>query len=650
MRHLSWIAVGVVATLWGWAIGPVWDESAGIYNAILPGSVSVVFLTIYAPLLIALGAAVTGTLDAAHLATRRAELTALHALGQTRSSIVAGMVRRSAARAAIVAGASLVLGGAAAQVRLAALGWTSRVNLDWGAVGELVAAWFMLVVAATLGTWWATVWATRAESASPTGPTPGTMPRDVADSKRRPRWPWIALTFAVVTIGTMLVPGITDSTSGLVIALGIAASLSLYLLIPVVLVYWGSGLGNRIIRRLGRALGGDGATGSARSLAADALVRPAPLRVAAIGAVGLVVGVTAGAGVMLNGQSARNALAYDMMPDAEVSTVDFLDDPSQPGWTGTGWAPALDEDMITSLESDNRLVVVRTSVLRTEETPAPADWGLGENDMQAGETLIAIEPDALDEVAPPGLRVTYLDYGVGIGGVTLVALDGTVTELDSPSATAPFLAVDRAWAEDQFGAAADSMLLIYAADPSMSGDDFEAALLSHDLGDAVVSTPYSDFGSAYSADGVPIGLRDLTQYGGPFLLVAVGIVIALSAATQRLRAREHATLVALGVQSGTLRTAAAIEAGTVTAVGAALGLVAGTVLGTFLSALNGAGGLGIRLWNAGFDLAQAPWGALLALVVASVALAAGLAALIRVRGESRTPAEQLREADKAGVR
>ncbi|WP_084125308.1 FtsX-like permease family protein [Demequina sp. NBRC 110054] len=656
MRHLSWIAVGVVGALLGWALGPVWAESTGIYNAVLPGSYSLVFLAIYAPLLIALGAAVAGTLDAAHLATRRAELAALHALGQPRSSLIGREVRRSAVRASIAAGTSLVLGAAAVQLWLIALRGTALVPVDWWAVADLAVSWLLLVVSATLGTWWAAVWATRPGS-SPADSPPGASASDEVGAKRRPRWPWFALAFSVATIGTMLIPGITDSTNGLVIALGIAASLSLYLLIPVLLVYWGSGLGNRIVRRLGRALGTRSAGGSARSLAADALVRPAPLRVAALGAVGLVVAIATGAGVLLNGMAARNDLAQAITPDAYVSTVNYYGDVYGQGdpWTGTGWAPALDEDLVASLEADERLIVVRAATLVTEETPLPESWGAEEGTMQSSETLIALAPDALDAISADGLRPTYLDDGVAIGGASLVALGDTVVELDTPSVSAPFLAIDRAWAEDTFGPSADSTLLLYVGATLPDGSakpeqdsEVQQILADHDLEDAIVSVTSS--ATVMYGDGERVDLGNLTVFGGPFLLAAVGIVIALSAATQRLRAREHATLVALGVQAGTLRAAAAIEAGVVTAVGAALGLVAGTVLGAFLSALNGAGGLSIRAWNVGYDLAQAPWAALLALVLASTALAAGMAALVRFRAEARTPAEQLRDADKEGVR
>ncbi|MDN4472211.1 FtsX-like permease family protein [Demequina zhanjiangensis] len=676
MKHLSTLAIGVVAALLGWVTGPIWvgqtplADPGNMYNPYIPVFPIMLF---YAPILIALGAAVIGTLDAAHLATRRSELAALRALGRTRGGLVrAEVLRRTGLHAAVSVG-GLVLGSLAALLlRVAAYGSVGHdAAVDWGAVFSLGAVLVVLVASSALGTLAAALWATgspagvgagaRATAADDAVPSRGGLQSasdpEAAPVRRRRRWPWWTAGGLVLFVGIGFAFPFLASDGGVVpILLAIALSLALYLALPALLVWGGASLGSRTVSALGRMAARRADPGTTRGLASDALARRVPLRTAAVGAIGLVIAVASGTSIVLNSNAARNELSRALIPDAVVSSVpvlvdgDYLGEPDAP----PGWAPALDAEVVAALQADDRLVVVPVAVLVTERTEIPSEYASFPGEMQPGQTVIALTPEALHGLADASLRAMYLADGVQLASTQTLVVGDTSVATDTPSVASPFVTISRPWAEDVFGDAADSALLVYVADTlprsaetPLQYRELDAILAEHDLEDEHLTWParYESYDVGSRADAA-----SLLLIAGPFMLGAVGIVLALTAATQRLRAREHATLAALGVRAGTLRAAAALEAGTVTAVGSVLGLAAGVVLGTSFSALNGAGGLGIRLWNVGFDLSQTPWVALVTLVLAATAIAAGLAALLRVRVDARTPAEQLRQADKEGVR
>ncbi|WP_062389635.1 FtsX-like permease family protein [Demequina iriomotensis] len=619
MRNAASWAVAVGGMAAGMVIPPLWPGDDGFATFIAPAELLV-------PPIVIVVATVTGVLRAAHLVTRRAELASRRAMGQSRRALLARAALDGLAAGAVWGVGALLLGSIGHQL-IEGFGTGSP---DWYALGLLGWAWLGLALGACLGWTLAAAWATHR------------APRDDAEGtararRRRPRWIGVAIVLALVPLSQLAIPWTEDMHGWPVGVIAIVSALGAYVAIPALLLRWGSALGVRIAARAAGALARGASLASARGLAADALVRPAPLRAAAIGAIAFVVAVATGAGVWVNGLAERNAVAESLAPDAVVATVTIVEPHGQAG-TGKdeGWAPALDAAVVAELAADDRLVLVPAAALTAAR----------------GDTVIALEPDALDGLAPHGLRALFLDEGVAIGyGLGPVTVGEVQAEIEAPSAPAPFAAVERGWAEETFGAAPKSALLVYLASSVPRGDRDEGdsvevlrILAEHDLGGAAVTPVNDSFGGTGRIDA-----RGLITVAGPFLLGAVAIVVVLAAATQRLRAREHATLVALGAQAATMRAAAALEAAVVTAVGAALGLAAGTVLGAALAALNGAGGWALRLWNVGFDLAQAPWAALAGLVLLAVAAAAGLAALIRVRADAMTPAEQLREAEKEGV-
>ncbi|SEJ62181.1 FtsX-like permease family protein [Demequina mangrovi] len=613
MRNAAAWALAVGGVVMGYLAPPVWQPlSSDYYLATLlmmPGYIA-------APIIAIVVATVVGVLRAAHLATRRAELASLRALGQSRRSLIGAEALRGLAAGATWGGAALLLGSIVGQLRV---GFGEGYPDIYG-LSALAWFWVGLAGGAALGWALAASWATHRPAVDDATGVAGSAMR------RTPRWVWWAIALVLVALALEALPMMSNLSGWRVGVVVVVAMLGMYVALPALLLRWGSAVGVRLVARVARVMSRRADPASARGLAADALVRPAPLRAAAIGAIGLVVAVATGVSIPVNGTAERNVLAEQLVPDATVATMPMLEPLSE--WTdrivATDWAPALDPRIVAELSADERLIAVPAAVARD---------------------VFALEVDALDAVDPRGLRPMHLDDAVLIGGSkTELAIGGVEAEVVWPAVSAPFAAVERGWAERTYGEAPDAALLIYGADDSA---DVESILAEHDLGDAIVSERIGDNGGGTTR----IDARGLVSVAGPFLLGAVAIVVVLAAATQRLRAREHATLVALGAQAGTMRGAAALEAGAVTAVGAALGLVSGTVLGSLFSLLSvgDAGGLGIRLWNIGFDLAQAPWGALIGLAVLASGLAAGLAALIRVRAESLSPAAQLREAEKEGV-
>ncbi|WP_062304299.1 FtsX-like permease family protein [Demequina subtropica] len=634
MRAAASWALVVAGFGLGLVAPPLWQPADGGFG--FSPMLGIAFL----PVLTGLIGAVTGTLRAAHLATRRAELASRRALGQSRASLVGAEARRG-----VVAGGAWGLGallaGSVTRQLVAGFGGTAP---DWLAAVTLTFFAIALVSGAALGWTAAAAWATRGrgEDDAPAG-----------RARRRLRWTWVAGGFALLGLACVATgwPDVYSAPFEVVVA--IAAAIGMYLALPTLLVRWGALLGARIVTRFAALLGKGANPASPRALGAHALVRPAPLRAAAIGAIGFVVAAAAGATVAINGNAARNDVAQTLAPDAVVASVPTLGEDAGSAAAAPGWAPALDPGIVAALEADPRLVVVPAAALTTSVAPLPADLANYDGQLGGGGTLLAVENDSLDGLGAHSLRAAYLDDAVAIDVAPELLVVGDVeVRVDTPAVAAPFAAIERTWAEETFGPAPDSALLVYAASsvPRMPGDASQASdvhdiLAEHLLGDAYESNGL-DY---YWLEESRADAWSLTFLAGPFLLGAVAIVVVLAAATQRLRAREHATLIALGAQAGTMRAAAALEAAVVTGVGAVLGLVAGLTLGLATSSLNGAGGWGIRLWNVGLDLTQVPWAALIGLAVVSVGLAAGLAALVRVRADAMSPAEQLRAAEKEGV-
>lgn len=668
---MKWLPVGLVgagAAWMGWASGPLfqnWDDLGGygLNFWVLPmGWLAILF---YAPFFVALVGGTVLAFRSLWLSTQRAELAAHLALGRARQSLVIGHVR-DGVRDGLIAGlGGVALGGALRQIMTGFVGVEFVSNALWNYTAFVILA----VVCFALAYWVAAAWATRgsvrAIASGQTADAPA--PRTVRGARRPDRRVILGTAVAVAAAGLMLLiwsPDIlsADDLDGdarvlLAIAAGILVNVGAGLALPALLVYAGARSSVRATRALGAAVGRGAGPGTARSLAADAVARPTPMRMGAVAAVVVVMGVAVTATALAFDLEHANRVANDLDPHGSVSTIELASgEPAQS--VPSGWGPPLPAGLLDDLHADPDLTVVEAGVLTSEprEHEAWDDDGLPFMDTSR-DLLIAVDPAALDAVVQDAGKALYLTDGTvwqngalgsipsyGPGGLH-IEVNGMQGDAEAVNGPAPWTGISRPWAEALWGTAPTAAIFLYPA-----GDvPVDEALRAHDLDGLHVSSADASF--RWSSSTSPGLVAAVTA---PFLAVAVAIVVALAWSGQRLRARDQATLLALGATPSALRTAAALESFLVTAVAGAVGCLGGVLLGPLLAAVAfsspiGAAGPGLVLWNMGHTLTIMPWGVLLGLVVGAALIAAAGAALIRVRLDRLSPAQQLSEAQKAGT-
>jgi len=617
-----------------------WDHddlavASSPYSVVLPLWTSL----IYTPLLGVLLAAFVGAFRAIAASPRRSEFAALISLGAPRRELVRHQVK---------------------------LGWRHGVNAAWGGTacglgftqareglgGEFMSAtlWMVLTSAcvATVATvaayavvarWIVPPVATAREHQAPaTGP--------VAVPRRRLRVGWIVVwcVIAASVAGAALTAG-SASSSGVTTVIAMSSALVLMVAIPSVIVWAGSLAANRLSTLAGRALLRGGV---AARIAGDGLTRPTPARAVAIGAVGLVLGTTAYIGLMINPMAARNTAGGALTPEVILSTAALESDneeervaPTPPGWEST----AIDPSLLADLAADERLIVVPGAMLTaTVAWPGETDAGDDAGNDASAEVYMALLPSDLGRVSPASTTALYFDGPTALGGgpsQATIAVGDVNATVDSPRVAAPFTAVPRDWAESVFGPAPTSVALIYGVP---GGPSVSEALRDYDL----TGLHVRESGRGADVDG---GLDPASTLivSGTLLLIAVGLVIALSLSAAKSRGHDYATLTALGAPREALRWGTAIESAVMTSTGAFVGIAVGSGLG-LASSLSGDHAPSRLLGSAiRFDLSQAPWGVLATLAIGAVVLGAGASVAARMRVETLSPAEQLREAVREGA-
>ncbi|WP_062137444.1 ABC transporter permease [Demequina aestuarii] len=668
---MKWLPVGLVgaAAAWmGWVSGPLfenWNDPGGygLNFWVLPmGWLAIVF---YAPFFFAVVGGPVLAFRSLWLSTQRAEIAARIALGHSRQTLIRGHVS-DGVRDGLIAGlGGVTLGGALRQIMTGFVGVQFVSNTLW----DYTAFVTLAVVCFALAYWVAAAWATRgsvrAVASGQIADAPAPRP---ARGARRPRRRIILATaVALAAAGLNLVvwaPDVlsTDDTDGdarvlLAIAAGILVNVGAGLALPGLLMYAGARSSVRATRALGAAVGGGAGPGTARSLAADAVARPTPMRTGAVAAVVVVMGVAVTATALSFDLEHANRIANDLDPHATVSTIELsASEPAQS--VHSGWAAPLPPELLDDLRADSDLTVIEAGVLTTEprEHESWGDDGLPFMDASR-DLLIAVDPAALDAVVQDSGKALYLTDGTvwqngelgtipssGPGGLH-IEVNGVRGDADAVNGPSPWTGISRPWAESLWGTAPTSAVMLYPAG-EVTVDE---ALSAHDLDGLHASSANASF--RWSSSTSP-GL--VTAVTAPFLAVAVAIVVGLAWSGQRLRARDQATLLALGATPSALRGAAALESFLVTAVAGAVGCLGGALLGPLAAAVAfsspiRAAGPGLVLWNMGHTLTIMPWGVLLGLVVGAAVIAAGGAALIRVRLDRLSPAQQLSEAQKAGT-
>lgn len=662
---MRWVPIGLIgagAMVAGWVSGPLFQDwtspSDYGFGFWMPwGWIAILF---YAPFFLALLGGTVLAFRALWLATRRADLAARIAMGSTRSSLVTGQVREGLRDGVIAGGGGIAVGALARQL----VTGFSDVEFVSNTLWDYLAVVILVVVCFTLAYWIAAVWATRGSvRAVASGATAGARANPTAERPRRSRRRRLGWLIAVVlalllAIALPSLMGADETTTGpmmiVAMAAGVVSLTVLYVVIPGVFIYGGAKAALPVSRLVARGLAWRAAPGSGRSLAADALGVRTHLRTGALAAIIAVMGVAGVGTAIYASNQARPNMASSVVPEATLASVRLMTG-EEPLAGPSGWIDALDADTVAALHADPDLMVIDAGVLLTDRRDVADEPWEGEF-VQDRDLLLAVDAGALASVNPDAARVLYLtdsvEWTYGILGTTgrfdsgdlFVEVNGVRENTADLSGVAPWAGIEREWAERVWGPAPTAALLIYPATDVPVAD----ALQGHDLSGLALERPHSDpYWSPPMRPGVIAGAT------APFLLVAVGIVIAMAAASQRLRARDQATLQALGATRGALRRVALIEASVPTLIAALGGALAGGALGAVMTEI-GVAPLGTAPWsmvaaNVRWTLGLVPWHVLIALALGGAVVAGIGAAMLRVRLDRLTPAQQLAEAQKAGI-
>lgn len=161
---------------------------------------------------------------------------------------------------------------------------------------------------------------------------------------------------------------------------------------------------------------------------------------------------------------------------------------------------------------------------------------------------LAVDLDALDTVVPDAWKRLHLVDGVvdpwgQVGwsdtldeSAPHLIVNAERTDVTWARDHAPWSGMSRTWAEEVWGPAPTSTVFLYTA-----GDKpVEVTLLDYDLEAVIVGTnsSFSWYGAREAAN--------VAAFTAPFLAIAVALMIVLAWSGQRLRARDNATLLALG--------------------------------------------------------------------------------------------------------
>ena len=661
---MRWTTIGLVGLLAGfiaWQSGPLFDlkpfppdDGTPMYNSFWH---DVMIFAIYAPFMVAVIGGTLAVFRALWLSTRRTELASLIALGRTRRSLIGDHVRAGLLDG-LIASAAIVVAGA---IRQAVTGVSGVEFVPFTAASYLVLCGIVLA-SFVMAYWIAAGWATRGsvrDVASGHRPDARAKSRTSGKSRGRKRvWWWVAgglaVAWAAFGLASLFGLGVGDGSVTFLMAGGYALLMVAgFVGIPLLLAWAGAKLAVWLARGASRNLGRAAEPGSARSLGGDGLARPTPLRTAATVAVVLVMGTSVAITATTFATSDTSETSSRLVPPAYVSTI-YLQGHDELQYSNhSGWIAGLPQDVMDALRADPALIVVEAGVLITDEDPN-ARHGEQQGGWPRG-MYVAVDPQSLDAVIPDAWKRLYMVDGVvdpwGQYGWTddfdesaqYLIVNGERTDVTWSRDSAPWSGMSRTWAQEVWGPAPTSTMLLYPA----GNKSVEAALLDHDLQGVITGTD-TDFGWYGSREGVTV-----VAFTAPFLSVAVALVIVLAWSGQRLRARETATLLALGATPGALRGAAVLESGILTLAAATVGVVSGAIIGPVWAVLTTApwGAVGAELvwWNIGQNVGLIPWVTVVSLALGAAAIAAAGAALVRVRLDRLTPAQQLTEAQASGI-
>ncbi|MCB2411723.1 hypothetical protein LGT39_02525 [Demequina sp. TTPB684] len=643
---LQWVGpglVGLLALAVALAQEPLFtrptSSGSGSITPILPAYYDFLIMLFYSPVLIGLLASLIGAFRAISTASHRREFRALMDLGAPRKALVREQVRLGLFHGAVAALTGTVLGTGITQ-GVAGPGGHFNSNTAW----TLLTVLLLLVVATTLAYWFVGFWVTggTGRAVSPRDIEVAMGVESVPIPRRRLRRFAVPLALAAfVVVSALVTPHLETSnleSSGLVKVWIIAYSMVAFFGIPFLIIWAGAKAAAWLSHLTGRALLHGG---NAARIAGDGLTRPTPARAVAIGAVGLVLGGTLAIGIMVNALEARNDAGAALTPSLMVSTTglpdrDIVAQASQAvGWNSQG----LDPELVAALQADDRVIAVPAAMLTARVGSTDGSPAVGDDST----TYLAVDPTDLDRVSKGSARALYFEGAVAMGGgvsPAVLSVGEASAKVTSPKVGGPFTALPRDWAEGEFGRGVTSAVLLYDGEAG----DAQAAIVDYDVDDLRVT----DFGGGGTGSG-GLNRAGVLTVSGTLLLLAVGMVIALSLSVQRTRGHDYATMSALGASRPALRWGTAIESAVVAASGSVMGILLGGAWGLWLGLSSDRISWELVWTGIAFDLDHAPWGTVLTLALAAIVASAIASVIARSRLERLTPAEQLREAIKEGA-
>ncbi|WP_062210765.1 FtsX-like permease family protein [Demequina oxidasica] len=671
MKWAAGITLGIAAALASWMTGAVWVSPETASDPRIPSVFEIFFLGFYLVPLFLVAGLVALLFLRLDLAGRRHEIATRMALGEQRSTMLRGAVRSGLRLGLIVAGAGVIVGAILAQFT-----FFEAAGVRDGEFSVRALLGRLFVVALAVGT------ATLVNLVAIEAVTRGT-PDDVDNSAhevssvartRSPRFVAIRLTWWIayalgmaVAVVNRFVPLDAWSVKNLgdpgwlMVVKNIALTIAFFgtLWVVYAITRW---LAVHAVERVAALLArGDVAGG--RSLAADGLGRPSDTRVRIVSLSAVIALLVAASLAALGHSQAIEAAAREANPNSFLFSVSVLDDAAQPpGFEAT----PLDAEALGKLVADPRVAVVPVSLLYedsfdyTNIDPDGLEDGTAQHFSLAVDlaTDNAITPDALRELGLTGgvllngdQSSIYADNfdGSDPTGVSDIVVDSIATPAYRISTPLTFNASDRAWATGTWGAAPVSGAMLYLAD----GDLEQSSA-------ADIAREYFPEGTAWTYEPGITGWASI--YGGiSVAMVAIGLGIAVvmivsaTATSVRLRRRDLATFAALGATPKVLRAAPVWEASALAAssyvAGALVGIVTSVVSTNVFLLKPGAPSQSSEiLWHAAQDLGAVPWAWVLVAGVATVAAAAIAAAVFGASMAGKSPVEELRTADKEGVR
>ncbi len=573
------------------------------------------------------------------------------ALGVPRGRVTRGELFAGLRHGAIAGGAGLLLGAGAASL-WPGIDPTARPDAVVLLVGGLLSFLAILTVIASMAYQAAADRVTSAaylESLSPAlEPTP--MTSSLEGTSRR-------VAGAVLTISVLVLVADRCWPAESWTLLPFGAGIRILALVAASVVVWS--FADRVLvdapRRLAAALGKTLAAGTHRrahsasvalTLVGEALLRHSALRrLSTLITTGLIAAVAfASANHAIS--EAREVTEARYTPFAAVSTSGW-DESLAPGVVGG----ALPDDVAAAVVDDTRVVAVSAGMIVTSATDDSPDGDASTAD--GGERILVVDPTDLEAVSRSGLRPLGFQDGTltSIGDGTASIGNEKVFRIDATSVE-PMVTL--AWAEATYGDIPASSMLLWPADTTLT-DDEAFAVLDRVLADAGVDA--ADLGVLMGSASSESGSVSLTAWiaiGAPFLLLGVGLTVALAASSARDSRRDLATMAALGASPRALRLIPALESAltiaSATVVGTAVGATA-SILASHPTLLKSGAPLDPveTLWGLGWELGQVPWGVPLAVGAAALVGGVFVALILGTDMAKGTPVDELRTADKEGL-